>query len=103
MTDEAEVAKLLEAILKLHGARAEHLESVPVVESFRGEVVWDGQVEVFKLPEHPAGRAYAWSHESDSGGRRFVAVLHAPPVDSPQRAVQAALVQEFRQREPGGG
>lgn len=82
---------------------SEHLESVPITETFNGETVWDGAVEVFSLPDHPSGKAYAWSHESDSGGCRFVAVLHEPPVDSPRKAVQAALVQEHRQQSQGGG
>jgi len=30
--------------------------------------------------------------------RRFVAVLHAPPVDSPVAAVRAAIGDEYRQR-----
>ena len=98
MTDAAELAELEKAILKLHGAKAEHVESVPVTETFQGETVWDGVVEVFRLLEHPAGKAYAWSHEADSGGTRYVAVLHAPPVDSPEKAVRAALVAEYNGR-----
>lgn len=102
MTEAAEIAELQGAILKLHGARAEHVESVPVREMFQGQVVWDGTVEVFDLTGHAtASRAYAWSHEADSGGRRFVAVLHAPPVDTPLRAVRAALVAEHRARSRG--
>lgn len=99
MTDAAEIAELQGAILKLHGVQAAHVESVPVREMFQGQVVWDGTVEVFDLTGHAtASRAYAWSHEADSGGRRFVAVLHAPPVDTPLKAVRAALVAEHRQR-----
>jgi hypothetical protein len=97
VTAPAEIVELQGAILKLHGARAEHVESVPVREMFQGQVVWDGTVEVFNLTGHAtASRAYAWSHEADSGGRRFVTVLHAPPVDSPLKAVRAALVAEHR-------
>lgn len=99
MTDAAELAALQKAILDLHGARAEHLESVPVTETFQGETVWDGVVEVFALPGHPAGKAYAWRHEADSGRWRYVAVLHRPPVDTPQKAVQAAVVAEYRARK----
>jgi hypothetical protein len=99
MTAAAEIAELQEAILNLHGARAEYVESVPVRETFQGQVVWDGTVEVFDLTGHAtASRAYAWSHEADSGGRRFVAVLHAPPVDSALKAVRVALVAEYRER-----
>jgi len=99
VTDAAELVALRKAILDLHGARAEHAESVPVKETFNGETVWDGVVEVFTLPEHAAGKAYAWRHESDAGGWRYVAVLHKPPVDTPQRAVQAAIVAEYRARQ----
>lgn len=102
MTDAAEIAELQRAILKLHGADSVHVESVPVHETFQGETVWDGVVEVFDLPTHQAGRAYAWAHEGDSGGRRYVAVLHAPPVDSPRKAVQAAAVAELRERQRHG-
>jgi hypothetical protein len=38
-------------------------------------------------------RAYAWSSPSEgSTKRRFFAVLHQPPVGSPQAAVRAAIV-----------
>lgn len=67
MTDAAELAALRKAILDLHGARAEHAESVLAKDTFSGETVWDGVVEVFALPEHAAGKAYAWRHESDGG------------------------------------
>jgi len=99
MTGATELAALKKAILDLHGATAEHLESVPIVETFHGETVWDGVVEVFVLPEHPAGKAYAWRHEADSGRWRYVAVLHKPPVDTPRKAVQAAVVAEYRSRK----
>jgi len=99
MTDAAEIVELQGALLKLHGAKAEHVESVPVRETFQGQVVWDGTVEVFDLTGHAtASRAYAWSHEADSGGRGVVAVLHAAPVDTPLKAVRAALVAEHRAR-----
>jgi hypothetical protein len=99
MTDAAELATLKKAILDLHGVQGEHVESVPVKETFKGETVWDGVVEVFKLTDHPEGAAYAWSHESDSGGRRYVAVLRKAPIDTPLKAVQAAIVAEYRARQ----
>jgi hypothetical protein len=99
MSDPGELAALRKAILDLHWANAEHVESVPVTETFIGETVWDGVVEVFALPEHAAGKAYAWRLEGDSGGWRYVAVLHKPPVDTPRKAVQAAIVAEYRARK----
>lgn len=90
---------LKDVIFKLHGAEATHRESVPVKEVFQGETIWDGVVEVFDLKGHPkTHRAYAWSHETDNPEhpRRHVTVLHIPPAVSPQTAVQAAILQEFK-------
>ncbi len=88
---------LRDAIGKTHGCEARWVATAPVVERHEGRTVWEGTVEVFDLIGHAtATRAYAWSHETDSGGRRFFAVLHAPPIDSPAAAVRAAIVHEHR-------
>ena len=71
------------------------------VETFQGQKVWDGIVEVFRLKDHPkTDRVYAWLHHTDDPAhpKRHVTVLHIPPVTSPQTAVQAAIVQEARDR-----
>ena len=48
-----------------------HLRSEPVRETFQGETVWEGVVEVFALTGHPTAQlAYAWAHETNDGGRR---------------------------------
>jgi hypothetical protein len=80
--------------------KADHLESVPVTEIFQGKTVWHGVVEVFRLTGHPkTDRAYAWIHDTGDPAhpKRHVTVLHIPPVVSPQTAVRAAIVQEFRE------
>jgi hypothetical protein len=71
---------------------------VSVRETFQSKTVWEGMVHVFDLANHPtATRAYAWSSPiKGSTKRRFFAVLHQPPVDSPQAAVQAAIIAEHR-------
>ena len=96
--NEATLVTLQQAIRNLHGCNSAWIESVSVTEVFRGRTVWDGTVEVFDLADHPtASRCYAWSHAvDDSENRRFVAVLHERPVDSPEAAVRAAIVQEQR-------
>jgi len=55
-------------------------------------------VHVFDLAGHPtATRAYAWSSPIEgSTKRRFFAVLHQPPIDSPQAAVRAATIAEHK-------
>ena len=70
------------------------------METFRGKVVWDGQVEVFDLEGHPkAKRCYAWSHQEGDKEteRRYVAVLGLPPVNSPLDAVRAAIVSQGKE------
>jgi len=94
--------ELRDVIRRLHGVESNHVESVPVKEMFRGETVWEGKVEVFKLHGHPkAPRVYAWSHDTDDPEhpKRHVTVLHIPPVLSAAMAVRAAIAQEFRSGE----
>jgi hypothetical protein len=95
------INELKEIIRKLHGSEATHVETVPIVESHEGQTVWEGEVEVFDLADHPkASRVYAWSHETDEPDRpRTVTVLHVPPITSPRKAVQASIVQAFREAE----
>jgi hypothetical protein len=94
------IAELQAVIRQLHGAKAMHVESVPVKESFQGKTVWEGIVEVFDLQGHPAAsRVYAWAHATDNPKhpKRHVTVLHIPPVVSPETAVKAAIVQQYRE------
>ena len=92
---------LRKAVMDLHGGIATWFESVPVKEVFQDQTVWEGEVQVFDLSGHPtASRCYAWSYVSDekAGKRKFFAVLHQGPVDSPQAAVRAAIVVEYRDK-----
>jgi hypothetical protein len=86
--------ELKNAVERMHGGTATLAQSVPVHEPFEGKTVWEGLVHVFDLTGHPTvSRAYAWSSPSEgSTKRRFFAVLHQPPVGSPQAAVRAAIV-----------
>jgi hypothetical protein len=91
------IEELQDVIVRLHGAEATHVQSVPVKEQHQGKTVWDGVVEVFDLIGHPkTHRVYAWAHETESGKRRHVTVLHIPPAVSPETAVRAAIIQEYR-------
>lgn len=95
-----QVAALREAIQDLHGCDSRWMGSRAVTETFHGDTVWKGQVEVFTLIDHPtAKRAYAWAHETDTDGPRYVAVLHQGPVDSAQTAVRAAVIAEYKERD----
>jgi len=76
---------------------------VPVKEVFNGKTMWEEIVEVFDLHGHDkANAAYAWSHEADDpkNHKLHMTVLHIPPAVSPETAVRAAIVQEFRNCAP---
>lgn len=95
------IEELQNAILNLHSCEADYVETVPITETFQDQIVWEGSVEVFNLRGHPkAKRAFAWSHETDKG-RRYVTVLELPPIDSAQKAVRAAIVDEARKQQKG--
>jgi hypothetical protein len=93
--------ELRDVIKRLHGSDASHVETVPVKETHAGKTVWEGEVEVFDLHDHPkASRVYAWSHEQDADKpKRHVTVLHIAPVTSPQAAVRAAIVQQYKDEQ----
>ena len=96
------IEELKAALLSLHGVQARHVETVPVTEEFQGETVWQGEVEVFDIDGHPkAKRAYGWGHATgdDDQGRRYVTVLEIPPITSPQTAVKASIVRDFKAGE----
>lgn len=99
----ADIIQLKESVEAQHGGHASHIESIPVRETFRGQTVWEGVVQVFDLEGHPkATRAYAWSSPIDgSDKRRFYAVLHLGGIRSPRDAVRAAIIAE--QRHYSGG
>ena len=98
---EAEVADLQAVVEGQHGGRATFTQSVPVVETFDGDTVWEGVVHVFDLADHAkATRAYAWSSPVEGGDkRRFFAVLHMGAIKSPVDAVRAAIVAQHRARQ----
>src|SRR3954465_3644155 len=100
--DPAGLPALVEAIRHMHRCDATFVESVAVREMFKGTVVWDGEVQVFHVKSHPsATRVYAWSHATEGAKRRFYAVLHVPPVDSPLNAVRASIAADARQSGTG--
>ncbi|MBC2714336.1 MAG: hypothetical protein HF978_03420 [Desulfobacteraceae bacterium] len=92
------IKNLKKAILDLHGCKSEWVESLPIKEVFQGQTAWEGVVEIFELIDHPTTKkCYAWSHAVDgSSKRKYIAVLHDGPVDSPEKAVRAAIVSEYR-------
>lgn len=96
------IEEIQDVIRRLHGSEATHVETVPVKEVFQGQTVWEGEVEVFDLHDHPqTSRVYAWTHETDDADkpRRTVTVLHIPPATSPLRAVQVSIASDYREQQ----
>jgi len=48
---------------------------------------------------HPQVRqANAWGYIGDAGETRYTAVLGVPPIDSPKKAVQAAVMRHIEKQ-----
>lgn len=96
------IAFLEKAIHELHGYAATHLETVRITERFQGQTVWDGEVEVFHVLEHPkTDKLYAWgySESDDKPDMKAVTVLAIPPITSPRKAVQAYIANQYRKEQ----
>ena len=94
------IEELQDAIRHLYNTEAVYVETVPVKKVFQGQTVWEGEVEVFDLPDsQDANRIYAWAHDTDNVDqrRRTVTVLHVAPVLSPELAVRASILQDYRE------
>ena len=90
------IERLQVVIHHLHHADSKWLASVPVLETFQGKTVWEGNVEFFELINHPkAKRCYAWS-DQDPMQEHIHAILELPPVKSAQDAVKVSIVQQFK-------
>jgi hypothetical protein len=91
------IERLQMVIRHLHKCDAEHVGTEPVKEVFRGETVWEGDVEVFNVTGHPkAKRAYAWSVDEGTPEEKFTAVLEIPPVKSALDAVKVSIVADAK-------
>lgn len=91
------IAALRIAIAQLHSAAAVWLKTEHVHETFQGKTVWNGDVELFSLLDHPkASRAYAWAHLEGAKDEktRYVVVLELPPVKDAKTAVQASIMAD---------
>lgn len=92
--NELPISSFKRAIRATHGTQSRLIERVHVFEEFEGQPVWEGEVLVFELLDHPtAPKCYAWQVDGT-----VTAVLHETPVDSPQAAVRAAIVATQRGR-----
>lgn len=94
------VAELRATIRRLHQCEASHSRTEAVREVVNGQVMWEGNVEVFALlGHHEALRCYAWGHLHEDGNWEVTTVLAIPPVVSASSAVIAALGARLKEHE----
>ena len=95
------IERLQMVIRHFHKCDAEHFGTQPVKEVFGGQIVWEGDVEVFNVTGHPrAKRAYAWSQDQGTPQEKFTAVLEIPPVKSALDAVKVSIVADLKKLGP---
>ena len=93
------IERLAMVIRQLHKCNPQHTGSVHVHETFQGQIVWDGDVQIFKVLDHPKTRVcYAWSYQDDSG-EKIATILAMPPVTSALDAVRLHIVAEAKKRQ----
>ncbi len=93
--NEQPISEFEKAIQATHGCRSSLRYRIEVREEWEHRTVWEGDVLVFDLIDHPTAlTCYAWSVDND-----VTAVLSLWPVDSPEKAVRASIVERFRSRD----
>ncbi len=94
------LAELKSTICRLYQCQASHSRRESVREVANGQVMWEGNVEVFALLGHDeALRCYAWGHLHEDGKWEITTVLAIPPVVSASSAVIAAFAARVKEQE----
>lgn len=101
MDDDVSIDELQRHLEGMFRCYSKYIETDEVHETHEGATVWAGAVKVFHVSGHASGakRAYAWSHATEGGKRRFVAVLGVPPIDSAVMAVRASILANEKKKE----
>ena len=86
--NEIPISAFEDAIQATHGVKAQFLSRESVDETFEGQPIWQGDVLVFQLLDHPCARL-CYALEVDG---KVTAVLGGGTVDSPIAAVRASLL-----------
>lgn len=87
--------KLKRSAEKTAGIGVVFREISPIVETFNGEVVWQGVVYTFWSRD---STVYAWASESDEK-TQYVTVLAKGKINSPLAALRFWLVSEARKKQ----
>jgi hypothetical protein len=87
------IQKAVEKAAKCH---VSHLGSQALIETIRGETIWEGTVEIFTLYKPPPKMAYGWALD-DNGEPRYIVVLGTPPINMAIDAVRAWIASQAKQ------
>jgi hypothetical protein len=88
------VSDLCESIRAMHGAPCEFLRSVCVKQVYKGRVLWQGIVGIFRVDLcSEAVECYAWATDSLAGANYPVVFLKTRLVDSPAAAVREHIME----------
>ena len=89
---DSELEEFQREIQAVHGATPKLVAREKVYEVFPGDTVWEGEVLVFELLDHPSvDLCYAWEMDGE-----ITVVLGEWGVDSAPAAVKAAIVADAR-------
>jgi hypothetical protein len=94
MTNTGDYLSTLESAIRMrHNCRPTHKQTVFVrATTEEAETVWEGLIEEFDLASHATAKiCYAWRHTEPDGRSKIIAVLRNTFIDSPQKAVEAAI------------
>jgi len=90
------IAALQEAIFQRYGCTSAHVATVGVANVFPGQKAWEGSVEIYETPDHPAAEyCYAWGcrekPQKDEQVLTIITILELPPVMSAAAALERAV------------
>ena len=95
MSERIESLKRL--IEQAYKCKARHVSSTPILETFKGETVWEGVVETFDLEgaSVTASQCFAFQFVQDDKPE-IRTVLGVDGIDSPHAALRAAIASTAR-------
>jgi hypothetical protein len=90
------IARLQVTVSQLHNCGALWRETVHVKEEYKGQTIWEGDVEIFDLNGHPkAKRCYGWTYGEPE---QFITILELPPVNSAETAVKVGVAYQIKKQ-----
>jgi hypothetical protein len=88
------ISQLSRAIQEAHYTDCEYLKSARVRQIYKGRVLWQGEVSVFRLKlAAESTECYAWTVDEPFGTCEPVLILKTQAIDSPAAAVRAHVLQ----------